>query len=282
MIEFYILEHLAAFYECGTLSSAAEKLHISQPALSRSMQKIEGLLNVPLFNHQKNKLTLNDTGIKTAEYAKQIIALEQHMVDQIRLYDKSKHAITFGSCAPIPITDFMDLCKQVYPQKTVTSTLKDDRFLLEGLYNNNYQFVILHHLPEDASLYCRHYLDEHLFLNVPNTHPLAQCTFITFDEIGTQNLLLHTHIGFWYDLVREKLPGARFMMVDALHDLRQISGTGAFPSFVTDITLQRNGNTPNHTAIPITDASATASYYFVCNYEDKDLFAKFEQKKRHP
>lgn len=88
MIEFYILEHLTAFYEYGTLSAAAENLHISQPALSRSMKKLEELLNVPLFHHQKNKISLNDIGIKTAEYAKEIIALEKQMVDQVRLYDR--------------------------------------------------------------------------------------------------------------------------------------------------------------------------------------------------
>lgn len=37
MFEFYQLEQLIAFAECGTLSGAAEKLLLSQTALSRSM-----------------------------------------------------------------------------------------------------------------------------------------------------------------------------------------------------------------------------------------------------
>ena len=41
MIELAQLRHLAAFHQSGTLSQAAEELHISQPALSRSMQKLE-------------------------------------------------------------------------------------------------------------------------------------------------------------------------------------------------------------------------------------------------
>ena len=36
MLEIHLFAQLAAFAACGTLSAAAEQLHISQPALSRS------------------------------------------------------------------------------------------------------------------------------------------------------------------------------------------------------------------------------------------------------
>ena len=39
MIELEQLRQLVAFAERGTLSGAAEKLHISQPSLSRTMHK---------------------------------------------------------------------------------------------------------------------------------------------------------------------------------------------------------------------------------------------------
>ena len=41
MIDIHLLEQFHAFYECGTLSAAAEKLHTSQPALTRAMKKLE-------------------------------------------------------------------------------------------------------------------------------------------------------------------------------------------------------------------------------------------------
>ena len=62
MIELYVLRQFAAFAEAGTLSEAAEVLHLSQPALSRNMKKLEEDLGVILFERKKNKLELNQNG----------------------------------------------------------------------------------------------------------------------------------------------------------------------------------------------------------------------------
>ena len=46
MAELYQLRQLVAIAETGTLSKAAELVHLSQPALSRSMQKLESEWNL--------------------------------------------------------------------------------------------------------------------------------------------------------------------------------------------------------------------------------------------
>ena len=66
MIELYVLRQFAAFAEAGTLSEAAEILHLSQPALSRNMKKLEEDLGVTLFERKKNKLELNQNGQDTS------------------------------------------------------------------------------------------------------------------------------------------------------------------------------------------------------------------------
>lgn len=53
MIEVYELRQFTAFTEYRTLSEAAEILHLSQPALSRSMKKLEEDLGISLFIRKK-------------------------------------------------------------------------------------------------------------------------------------------------------------------------------------------------------------------------------------
>ena len=94
MIELYLLEQLDAFHRCGTLSAAAEELHLSQPSLSRSMQKLEDTLGVPLFERQKNRLALNSTGILAAEDAGRILSSVAAMEERIRKEAVIKIAFT--------------------------------------------------------------------------------------------------------------------------------------------------------------------------------------------
>ncbi|HEY2188724.1 MAG TPA: LysR family transcriptional regulator, partial [Caldimonas sp.] len=50
------LRHLLAVVEMGSVSAAAEKVHLSQPALSRSLRALEDELRAPLFDRYERRL----------------------------------------------------------------------------------------------------------------------------------------------------------------------------------------------------------------------------------
>ena len=83
MIEHEHLRHLEAFARYGTLSKAAEELHISQPTLTRSMQKLEDEIGVPLFLRTKNHLEFNANGELAADYARRILEQTDSMVERV-------------------------------------------------------------------------------------------------------------------------------------------------------------------------------------------------------
>ncbi len=58
-------EDLAAFLavaEHGTFSAAAEAVHITQPAMSKRIQRLEGQLDAPLFDRVGKRVHLTDAG----------------------------------------------------------------------------------------------------------------------------------------------------------------------------------------------------------------------------
>ena len=61
------LRYFLVISECENMSEAAEKLHISQPALSLAVKKLEEELEVSLFKRTKNSIALNDNGKLTKD-----------------------------------------------------------------------------------------------------------------------------------------------------------------------------------------------------------------------
>ena len=58
------LRQLEAIARKGTLLSAAEELHISQSALSRSLRRLEDDLGQPLFDRTRNAMHINEAGYR--------------------------------------------------------------------------------------------------------------------------------------------------------------------------------------------------------------------------
>ena len=190
MMELYLLEQLIAFSRQGTLSGAAEKLHISQPALSQSMKKLEESLGVSLFERSKNKIALNENGIMAVQLGEKLLEQSREMEERLRLFDRSRRTLSVGGCAPVPLWDLLPLLSRLYPQMNVSTEMKNsDEELLAGLNKEMYQLIVTHS-PPDIDLYGQPFRTERLFLSVPLEHPLANRKALTPADIDGQNLLL--------------------------------------------------------------------------------------------
>ena len=97
------LAQLAAFADCGTLTRAAESLHISQPTITRTMQRLEDAFGVLLFERGKNRIALNETGRCALELSRRLLDDAEGVVRQVRQFDRSRRTVTIVSCAPAPL-----------------------------------------------------------------------------------------------------------------------------------------------------------------------------------
>ena len=58
--------------ECGNFTAAANKLGISQPAVSQNIAELERLLGVPLMERARGEIALTENGRLFEGYARQI------------------------------------------------------------------------------------------------------------------------------------------------------------------------------------------------------------------
>ena len=78
MIERFHLQLLTAVNECGTLTLAAEKLHLSQSALSHSIKKLEQQLGTAVWEKDGRKLRLTQAGRQILILAKRLLPQFEH------------------------------------------------------------------------------------------------------------------------------------------------------------------------------------------------------------
>ena len=73
------LHHLKVFYavaRAGSISAGAERLHISQPAVTREIRELENSLELPLFDRKPRGVSLTEAGQRLLDYAQRIFSLE--------------------------------------------------------------------------------------------------------------------------------------------------------------------------------------------------------------
>lgn len=278
MLELYQLIQLTAIAECGTLSGAAEQLHLSQPALSRSMQKLEDTLQVTLFDRQKNKIHLNRAGELAVAQARRVIQQADDMVEQVRAFDRSQRTVSIGSCAPAPLWELMPLVSQLYPEMAISSELKEPEPLLSGLKTGAYQFIILPHALEDPDFFCFPFEKEQLYFSLPPSHPLSASKGLFFKDIDGESVLLLSQIGFWYRVCPQKMPLTRTLVQTNQEDFQELVQSSALPCFVSNLSMRWSGKPENRLVIPILDPEATAMYHFLCKAENKKKLSPLIQR----
>ena len=116
MIELYELRQFVTFADTGTLSEAADVLHLSQPALSRNMKKLAENLGISLFVRHKNKLALNETGKYVLTLARKVLEEADALKEKAREFDLRQRMICLGICAPAPVWIIVPLLSRFYPR----------------------------------------------------------------------------------------------------------------------------------------------------------------------
>ena len=84
------LEYLVAISEEGNLTRAAEKLYVSQPALSKALSALEGELGILLMERRYAKLIPTPEGRIYIEAAKKMIAVRNEVNERIAQIAQNK------------------------------------------------------------------------------------------------------------------------------------------------------------------------------------------------
>lgn len=272
MIDIHLLEQFHTFAECGTLSSAAEKLHTSQPALTRSMKKLEEDLGVTLFIRSKNQLRLNETGLHAARYAEDVLKADSDFESKVKAYDRSLHTISIGFCAPVPQTVLTPILNTIFEGMTISADMTDDAGFVERLKSHEYHLAVLHKDPEDEEIYVKKCGHEDLFISLMPGDPLAFYPEVHLSDLDGKTILLLTRIGFWINFHNNKTPNANYLLQIDMDSFMELSQNSNYPSFSSSYYMSRGIVNKGKITIPIVDPECHTDYYLACMASEKERY----------
>lgn len=202
----YTLNQLNIFLkiaQTGSVTKAADELHLTQPAVSIQLKNFQEQFDIPLTEVVGRKIYITDFGREIAEAAENIIN-QVHAINYKTLAYKGQLAgrlkisvVSTGKYVmPYFLTDFMIQHSGVELLMDVTNKNK----VIDNLENNEVDFVLVSVLPEGLNIEKLDLLQNKLFLVGRNIEGTGK-------DIQTKELLAHIPLIF-----REKGSGTRQSM----------------------------------------------------------------------
>jgi len=266
MLETYLLEELVTFAEAGTLAATAAKLNVTQPTITRGMQKLETDLGVSLFDRQPNRLSLTATGQLAAQQAQQLLADQDQFVTSIQNFNRTQRTITVGTTIPGPLY-LLPLVSDKF-SLTINNELVTPADVTTKLSSNAETLLLTATPLQTATIDSQLIGTERLAVNLNKFMYQANQPQITFKELAGLSFIVLSKIGPWREIIQQAIPDAKFFYQKAFDALAEITKYADFPYFSTNLsTFESDFNTrmtdDSRVAIPISDANAQMSIYAV-------------------
>lgn len=184
--------------ECGcSVTKAAEKLNMTQPAVSLAVSELENYYGIKLFDRISRRLYLSEAGKMFLEYANTITLTFDDMEKRIRSWEKTG-VVRVGASISIGAMLMPEYVKKFAaenPDTKVTVKINRSEELEALLFENKLDFALIEGIVHDQNLVYEDFMEDRLAL-------VAAIGFPT-DTIKKEEI-------YAYDfLLREKGSGTR-------------------------------------------------------------------------
>lgn len=188
------LEAFVATAELLSFQRAAEKLHLTQPGLSRRIQKLEQTMGVELFHRTTRSVSLTGVGRHFLPMARQQIANMSEMLDSIKeVADKRFGKIRVASIPTVVHQIFPSLLREYsesHPNIGVQIFDGNHDFVARQVQTGVAEFGIGMDPGTDGELSFEPLVTDRYVLAVPVLHPLASRSEVSLPELRSTRLII--------------------------------------------------------------------------------------------
>ena len=194
------LFYFKAIAEAGSLTQAARLLHVSQPALSKSLARLEADLGRSLFNRVGGRLYINGDGKALLEYVNRIEELFSEIEKRFERGNESQGSLSLYSIGNY----FTFIMKNYFQYDTHPLSLKvvPNAQIAEALFSGAADAAIADDIYLQASrevgLKRIPILNEQLLLMIPHGHPLSGRKAVGISELSSYPIM-RLNTNYWLE-----------------------------------------------------------------------------------
>ncbi|MBA2462512.1 MAG: LysR family transcriptional regulator [Actinobacteria bacterium] len=188
---------LAAFcavVERKSFSQAADRLGVTQPAVSLQVRSLEKRLGTQLLDRSGRRVEPTEAGLRLYRGAQRLLALEEQLVDEVAGQSRGELGgeLSIGaSTGPAAIVVPLLLCEfqRANPGVTVSLTVSDTQSIVDLVAERELELGIVGAARRHRSVHFEPFFEDEVILACPPGHPFAGRT-VTIDDLRSEQLIV--------------------------------------------------------------------------------------------
>lgn len=224
------LQVFIAAAETENFSAAAQRLHLSQPAVSQHIQGLEQRLGAVLFDRSGRRIKLSATGAALLPFVQEVMRAHKQLEEAaMACAGEVIGHLTIASSATSAryvLPRLLAYYREQYPLVRATVLVRPQAQVLEGLMTGEIDLGVLYERTSRNGLRYHRFFQDELVLVTPAGHPWGTRASIEPNELYTERFIMREPTSGTYATLRENL-GAVGVEVDRLERVLTVENSEA-------------------------------------------------------
>lgn len=273
------LNQLKIFYMAakrGNLSKAAEDLFITQPAVTKGIQRLQEYYNIRLMDHFGKKMVLTHAGEVLFKTAEKIFELEKHAEENIREFKQRKKgririqaSESFGAYY---LPSIMNPFSKAHPLINISVNILPTEHVVNNIANLECDIGFVSYPIVHTKVFIREILEDQLVFILPPDHPICRRKHFTPMDLEGNPMIVHEkkstpHQVFHEFIKKNKISVTSSLELSSNRAIKLAVESGLGIALISRKVAEEEIQTGKLAAIPIPDLSIKRKFYLVHHKE---------------
>ena len=269
------LNQLKIFYMAakrGNLSKAAEDLFITQPAVTKGIQRLQEYYDIRLMDRFGKKMVLTYAGEVLFDIAEKIFELEKHAEENIREFKQRKkgririHASESFGAYYLP--SIMNPFSKAHPMINISVNIMPNEHVVKNIADLACDIGFISYPIEHEKIHIHAILEDQLVFILPPDHPICRLKRLKPNDLEGNPMIVHEknsapHQIFHEFIAKNDIAVTSTLELSSNRAIKQAVESGLGIALISRKVADDEIQSGRLKAIPVPDKSIKRKFYLI-------------------